>query len=125
MTSNRPYLIRGLYEWIIDNNMTPYIVLDKSIAGCNIPEHFVENGKVTLNIHPVAVKDLEIGNEIILFKARFNGKSFTIQSSIHAVQAIYAKENGKGMIFPDEEPVNSENTGQVKGSKKPGLRIVK
>lgn len=125
MTSNRPYLLRGLYEWILDNNMTPYIVLDNSISGFDIPGQLVENGKVILNIHPAAVKDLDIGNDIIFFKARFSGQSLTIQSPIHAIEAIYAKENGMGMIFPDESPVNPENSSQAKGSKKPELSIVK
>ena len=128
MTPNRPYLLRGLYEWIIDNKMTPHIILNVEKVDTDIPREHIENGKLVLNIHPNAVKDLEIGNKYIRFKTRFGGRSVPVVAEINAVVAIYTKENGKGMIFPVEEqdtdlPEDSPET-QPKG-KTPHLKVVK
>lgn len=103
MTSNRPYLIRALYEWIVDNDQTPYLLVNAEIDQVVVPHQFIDDGKIILNIAPQAVQELELGNEWILFSARFSGTQFDIQIPNHAIIAIYAKENGQGMIFPEEE----------------------
>ena len=103
MTSNRPYLLRALYDWICDNQLTPYVLVDASGDNLNIPHEFVEDGKIVLNISPSAVRELDLNNDYINFKARFSGKSMNVYFPQHAVQAIYAKENGRGMVFPEEE----------------------
>ncbi len=129
MTSNRPYLIRALYEWILDNDQTPYLLIN---AGCDnvvVPRQFVEDGKIILNVSPQAVQDLELGNEWILFNARFSGNKFDIQVPVSAVIPIYARENGQGMIFPEEE--SEPDTGKREddtadaAATKPHLTIVK
>lgn len=122
MTSSRPYLLRALYEWIVDNEMTPHILVDANHPGTNVPQQFVENGKIVLNIGPFAVQGLAIENESIGFSARFGGVANHIVVPIGAVQAIYARENGRGMVFAEEEtPPPSEPAG----GKKPALRVVK
>ena len=103
MNSNRPYLLRALYDWISDNNLTPYLLVDASGNDLNIPHEFVEDDKIILNIAPSAVRDLDLSNDYINFKARFSGKSMNVYFPNEAVLAIYAKENGRGMIFPEEE----------------------
>ena len=103
MKSNRPYLLRALYDWISDNNLTPYLLVDASGNDLNIPHEFVEDDKIILNIAPSAVRDLDLSNDYINFKARFSGKSMNVYFPNEAVLAIYAKENGRGMIFPEEE----------------------
>ena len=121
ISSNRPYLVRALYEWITDNNMTPHLLVNAAIEGVHVPEKRIEDGKIVLNIAPGATRDLELGNEWILFNARFDGKSFTIQIPVNAILAVYARENGQGMIFPEESPPGS---GKAKSSK-PRLRVIK
>ena len=113
MTSNRPYILRALNDWILDNGMTPYLLVNANVDGVEVPGGYVEDGKVVLNISPSAVKGITITNEAITFNARFGGVSHSIRIPVDAAQAIYAKENGMGMIFPeeatdkgkDEEPV--------------------
>lgn len=105
MTSNRPYLLRAFYEWICDNDATPHVVVDANVKHVAVPRQFADdNGHVTLNIAPGAVKDLEIADEWLLFDARFGGKSMAVSVPLEAVRAIYAKENGEGMVFPDPNP---------------------
>ena len=105
MTSNRAYLVRALYEWILDNDMTPHLLVDAEAQDGQIPEQFVEDGRIVLNVSPSAVQHLEMGNEWILFDARFGGAPYQISLPLPSVLAIYARENGRGMIFPDEEMV--------------------
>ena len=104
MTSTRPYLLRALYEWIVDNDLTPHILVDTSGADVEVPEQHIDENKIILNINPSAVQDFEIGNEYLGFSARFNGKPEHILTPVSAVLAIYAKENGQGMMFADEDP---------------------
>jgi len=104
MTSNRPYLLRAMFDWINDNGMTPYILVDAGIAGVIVPQTAVKDGRIVLSIAPRAVARLDIGNERITFLARFGGVSHGIEVPVHAVLAIYAQENGQGMMFPAEAP---------------------
>jgi stringent starvation protein B len=103
MTSNRPYLLRAIYDWISDNNLTPYVLVDASVDGVRVPPQVIKNGQVVLNLAMRAVANLDLGNEWISFSARFSGVSQTINIPVHAVLALYAQENGQGMMFPAEE----------------------
>ena len=102
MTSNRPYLIRAMYEWIGDNGMTPYLLVDAGMPGVRVPPSAIRDGKVVLNVAPRAVSHLDMGNEFIHFLARFGGVSQSIEFPVGAVQAIYAQETGQGMMMPAE-----------------------
>jgi stringent starvation protein B len=103
MTTNRPYLLRAIYDWISDNNLTPYVLVDAGFAGVRVPPQVVKNGQVVLNLAMRAVANLDLGNEWISFQARFSGVSQAIQIPVQAVLALYAQENGQGMMFPAEE----------------------
>jgi stringent starvation protein B len=125
MTSLKPYLIRSIYEWIIDNNLTPHLLVDAENSHAILPQQFIEDGKIVLNIRPQAVQGLTLGNEEIQFNARFSGKPMHIVTPIVAVMAIYAKENGKGMIFDHEDNEGGETPPDKTPPAKPNLRIVK
>jgi stringent starvation protein B len=102
MTSNRPYLLRAIYDWISDNGFTPYILVDAGRPGVRVPPGSVRDGKVVLNIAMRAVANLELGNDRVRCMARFGGVSQPIDVPVSAVEAIYAQENGQGMMFPSE-----------------------
>ncbi len=128
LTSTRPYLLRAFYDWILDNRMTPHILVDASIAGVEVPAQYVKDGKVVLNVAPMAVRDLIMNKESVSFCARFNGASYEVHVPISAIEAIYSRENGKGMIFPPDREVEAENTTQPPAEpppRKPSLRVVK
>lgn len=142
MTSSRPYLLRAFYEWIVDNHFTPYVVVNAELPGTYVPEQFIENGRIVLNIAPSAVRSLLIANDHVEFNARFGGKPYDIYAPIKAVTAVYAQENGRGMVFKDDDlededtpPPEDTTAGgkssgshSTKGSKKggrPNLTIVK
>jgi stringent starvation protein B len=129
MTSNRPYLIRALYAWLVDNGQTPYLLVNAEHSGTVVPRQFVEEGRIVLNIDPSAVSGLELGNEWISFSARFAGVAENILLSPSAVQGIHAKENGQGMLFPDEGVRGDEGPDDDPDPGKPGgrpsLKVVK
>ena len=104
MTSNRPYLLRAVHEWICDNGLTPHIVVDAARPGVQVPPQAVNDGRVVLNLAPRAVSRLEIGNDVITFMARFGGVSQAVSVPVAAVQAIYARENGQGMLMAEDPP---------------------
>jgi stringent starvation protein B len=103
MTPNRPYLLRAFYEWIVDNNGTPYLVVDATASDVKVPTQFVQNGQIVLNTAPSAVGNLQLGNDAVTFNARFGGKPFALYIPVTAVLAIYARENGAGTVFTLEE----------------------
>ena len=103
MTSLKPYLIRSIYEWILDNRCTPYLLVDAENSNAILPMQFVDDGKIVLNIRPEAVEALSLGNDTVEFNARFSGKPMHILAPIVSIMAIYAKENGKGMVFNPED----------------------
>lgn len=126
MTSLKPYLIRSIYEWILDNELTPHLLVDAEYEGTVLPGNYIEDGRIVLNINPPAIQGLTLGNEEIEFNARFSGKATHILVPIKAVMAIYAKENGKGMIFDREEEVgDDEPPPPEKKPTRPQLRVVK
>lgn len=107
MNSSRPYLIRALYEWIVDNGLTPYVLVDTSTTEVVVPQSFVENGRIILNVSPDATHSLVLGNDLITFNARFSGSAMDVSVPVASVLAIYARENGQGMMFGEQdEPPN-------------------
>ena len=125
MTSLKPYLIRSVYEWIVDNNLTPYLLVDAENKAASLPEEFIEDNKIVLNIRPQAIQGLSLGNTEIQFSARFSGKPMHIVAPVAAVMAIYAKENGKGMVFDLEDNDGDETPPENQPPSKPVLRRVK
>lgn len=103
MSSNRPYLLRAIYDWVTDNDLTPYVLVDAGFAGVRVPPQVIKDGQVVLNLAMRAVANLDLGNEWISFQARFSGVSQTIQIPVQAVLALYAQENGQGMMFSADE----------------------
>lgn len=102
MQSSRPYLVRALNQWLLDNALTPYIVVDAEYPGVEVPRQFVQNGQIVLNMAPTAVRDLFMENEALGFSARFGGQPMRIMVPMAALVAIYARENGVGMVFGHE-----------------------
>ncbi len=132
MTSSRPYLVRAIYQWITDNSLTPHLLVDASVEGVQVPNQHIQNGKIILNIAPMAISDLALGDAEISFSARFSGQPMVLFIPIEAVLAVYAKENGQGMMFSgDDGTASPPDDGASKpdkskpGSKRPGLRVVK
>jgi stringent starvation protein B len=128
MTSNRPYLIRALYEWLVDNGLTPYLLVDAGRDGVEVPSRYIEDGRIVLNVGPAAVRDLTLGNDQIAFEARFGGAAHLIRLPPDAVLGVYARENGKGMLFPEEvteDPEPPEPNKPPPGGGKPSLKVVK
>lgn len=126
MTPLKPYLIRSIYQWIIDNDLTPHLLVDAENSHAILPQQLIEDGKILLNIRPQAIQGLSLGNEEIQFNARFSGKPMHIVTPVAAVMAIYAKENGKGMIFDQEgEEPDETPPPENKPPTRPALRIVK
>ncbi len=129
MTSSRPYLIRALYEWIVDNDFTPHIVVNALAGGVEVPQKYVnKEGQIVLNIAPRAVASLELGNKAIVFNARFGGIPTDIFVPSHAVLGIYARENGQGMMFDSEQTPEPDPPTGPDGSesgRRPSLRVVK
>ncbi|WP_375037684.1 ClpXP protease specificity-enhancing factor [Acinetobacter sp. RW6] len=135
LTPTRPYLARAIYEWICDNQLTPYLLVDATQPHTDVPQQFVKDGQIVLNIVPHAVHQFLIANEAITFSARFGGASKDIYVPIQAVLGIYARENGQGLFFDPEEyanvaPVENIAEPEVQEAettsikKKPTLRIL-
>lgn len=103
LTSTRPYLVRALYEWILDNDLTPHLLVDAEYPGTQVPAEFVQDGQIVLNIAPSAVRNLVMGNDRIHFGARFGGVARELSVPTEAVLGIFARENHQGMLFPQPE----------------------
>jgi stringent starvation protein B len=103
MTPNRPYLLRAIYDWISDNGLTPYVLVDATREGVRVPPQVVKDGQVVLNLAMRAVADLDLGNDRVSFKARFSGASHVVTFPVSAILAVYAQENGQGMMFPADD----------------------
>lgn len=135
MTSSRSYLIRAIYQWIVDNGATPHLLVDAAYEGVQVPRQYVENNKIILNIGPMAAHGLVLGNDSVEFNARFAGKSLSVLVPTQAVLAIYARENGQGMVFNEERSAKADNDSDadnkisaespVEKSERPKLRVVK
>ena len=123
MTSKKPYLIRACYDWIVDNQLTPYMLVNANYPGIDVPLQHVNDGRIVLNISPLACRGLHLDNDKILFTARFSGVSMQIFVPPSAVLAIYAKENGEGMEFPEEKGAPLPEP-EKPARKKPSLKLV-
>jgi stringent starvation protein B len=107
MNSSRPYLVRALYEWIVDNDCTPHLLVNSEHAGVQVPTGFASDGQIVLNVSPTAVRHLHMDNEAVSFEGRFGGVPHSLYVPTAAVLAIYARENGQGMVFDQEAPQGS------------------
>jgi len=129
LTPSRPYIMRALYDWIVDNDCTPYVLVDAAPEDVMVPRQFVKDGQIVLNISPSAVVDLNISNEAVFFNGRFGGVATDIYVPISAVIGIYARENGQGMVFEPEEgpepPDDSPPEPDKPSDGRPSLKIVK
>lgn len=141
-SSNKPYLLRAIYEWVLSNDATPHVLLFAENPEVMVPQQFVENGKIILNISPTAAQNFIIDDDGLSFSARFGGKPFNIYSPIGAILALYASENGEGLSFepednpPDDKPPKvklspapvpapTASKPKKKSSKRPSLKVVK
>ena len=135
MTPSKPYLIRAIYDWLVDNDLTPYIVVDTSNKDVQVPNEHVEDGKIILNISPNACRGLHLENDRIVFSARFSGVVKQLYFPPSTVQAIYAKENGRGMVFSEEDDSGGDDdppsvtppskSGSTSRRGRPALKVVK
>ena len=122
--------MRALYEWIVENDCTPYLLVDAAISDVLVPQQYVKDGQIVLNVSPGAVMDLNISNDAVTFNGRFGGVAFDIYVPVGAVMGIYARENGQGMVFDAEEviddtPPDDTPPTPVKPEKRPSLKIVR
>lgn len=127
--SNKPYLVRALYEWCADSSLTPYLSVRVN-ERTRVPMEYVKNGEIVLNISPDATRNLTLGNDLIQFSARFNGVSRELSIPMETVNGIFAKENGQGLFFNDVPNVTEQSTGDDSSSPsipngKPRLQIIK
>ena len=128
MISTRPYLIRAINEWACENGLTPHLLVNANDEGVIVPVQHVQDGQIILNISPSAVEGIELGNEWIFFSARFSGQAMNIEVPVNSVLAIYARENGQGMVFEPEEssePPEEPPPDPIKPEGRPSLKIVK
>ena len=142
MTSNRAYLVRAFYDWIVDNGCSPYIVVNALDDGVQVPQDYVSDGQIVLNLSPASVKNMQMDLKTVAFSARFGGVPMSVEIPMNAIMGIYARENGQGMIFqhePETDPEPNKPKGRgpkaVPGAgktesvsdlgKKPSLHIVK
>lgn len=125
MIPQKPYLVRAVYEWILDNQLTPYFIVDTQFPGCRVPEEHIQDDQIVLNVSPTAVKAFNIDNDVVVFNARFSGVPRQILVPVEAINGVLSKENGQGMQFnvdyelaktddDTEEDVNYSNTDHNK-----------
>ncbi|SEL00460.1 stringent starvation protein B [Atopomonas hussainii] len=139
MTSSRPYMLRALYEWILDNQATPHILVNAQWPNTEVPRAYVNDGQIVLNLAPSAIRNLFMDNQWVTFDGRFGGQAHALRIPVEAVMAIYARENGQGMVF-DLEPAQPEQLADAEaepvddngpdddgpsGGGRPRLRVVK
>jgi stringent starvation protein B len=134
MTPNRPYLLKAFFDWLLDNELTPHLVVDATQANVTVPSQFVNDGQIVLNIAPSAIAAFNMDLQHVSFSARFGGKPFQVYVPMAAVVAIYARENGAGTVFEPEaayeqveelESLPEEIVEKDDTPKKPTLTIVK
>ena len=109
MLSNKPYLIRAFYQWIVDSGCSPSVLIDATQSRCKVPQELVEEGEIRLNISPEAIRDLDINKNTISFRASFSGVVHIISAPMTAVLSVYAEENQEGIFF---EPEEEESAGE-------------
>lgn len=124
----RPYLLRALYEWLVDSSLTPYLLVSADDESVVVPADYVNEGKIVLNVSPTAVRGLLIDEVLLSFDGRFGGAPYAVSVPISSVLAIYAKETGEGMIFDPEEFASQPDDSAEKSSDRPsgpGLKLIK
>ncbi len=125
MSSIRPYLARAAYEWIVDNNYTPHILVDARGDSLQVPMQFVKDGQIVLNISPTAVVDLQLGDHRITFRGRFSGVAQGVSVPMTSLLGIYARENGRGMMFDSDEEPAPPTDDPAPPPERPTLKVVK
>lgn len=130
----RPYMLRALYDWILDNGHTPHIVVDAALEGVEVPPEFVQEGRITLNIHPSAVQGFQMNDTLVAFSGRFSGRAMPVRVPIRAVLGAFSRETGHGMFFQDElfdgDPPGGDSPPETTKPQKPdrkgpALRVIK
>lgn len=130
MTPSKPYVVRAIYDWIVDNNCTPHVLIDAQSEGVMVPLDYVTEGQIVLNISPTAVVSLNLGNDAIAFSGRFGGVPMDVFLPLDSVLGIYARENGQGMIFEDDDDLDGSNPPPEPdpispgSARKPSLKLV-
>ncbi|MGN2411510.1 ClpXP protease specificity-enhancing factor [Pseudomonas syringae] len=138
MNSSRPYLVRALYEWIVDNDCTPHVLVNAEYPSVQVPQGFANDGQIVLNVSPSAVRHLHMDNEAVSFEGRFGGVPHTLYVPVASILGIYARENGQGMVFDlepsleDDEEIEIEieedtppDNEPPRPSGRPSLKVVK
>ena len=134
MKSNRPYLIRALYEWIAENDCTPHLLVNAEYPGVQVPSGYANDGQLVLNVSVNAVRHLQLGNDAVSFEGRFGGVPQSLYIPAAAVLAIYARENGQGMVFdldvPSADDAGPDDSGPAgteppRRTGRPSLKVVK
>ena len=137
MTPSRPYLLRAFFDWLLDNDLTPHLVVNANIPHVMVPMQFVQDGQIVLNISPSAVRHLHMDNDVVTFEGRFGGVPHSLYVPISAILGIYARENGQGMVFDLESPMDDEeeiesdddlpppDSEPPRPSGRPSLKVVK
>ena len=137
MNSSRPYLIRALYEWIVENDCTPHLLVDADYPGARVPPGYAKDGQVVLNVSPSAVRHLHMDNDAVSFEGRFGGVPQSLFIPAAAVLAVYARENGQGMVFDLESSLEDDEAIEIEDdlpppdsepprpSGRPSLKVVK
>jgi len=130
VTPSKPYVVRAIYDWIVDNNCTPHILIDATSDGVVVPEDYVTDGQIVLNISSTAVVTLHLGNDAVSFSGRFGGVPLDVFLPLDSILGIYARENGQGMIFDDDEsgsptPPPEPDPIAPGSSRRPSLKLVK
>ncbi len=128
LLAQRPYLLKAFFNWIVDSKLTPHIIVNAAEVGVEVPQQFVENGKIILNIAPESVHEFSMGNDAVAFNARFGGQPMQIYVPIYAIEGIYARENGEGTVFVAETVYDALKKQQQKGKnkvKKATLTVIK
>ena len=119
--AKRPYLVRALYEWVLANDEVPYVLVDATVPGVQVPEEHVKDGQIVLNIGPDAVRDLQMTDEWVMCGSRFGGRPFELALPIASIKALYCKGSGDGLVFP-EEPVLAAGAGELAEAGELGAR---
>ena len=126
MKRRRPYLLRALYEWIVDSGEVPNVLVDAEVEGVVVPQEHVRDGQIVLNLSPQAVRNLSLGNDYVMCEGRFSGRSVELILPIESVRAIYCRDSGQGLAFDDEDLMHDEgdvaqpaNPAESDGGSKP------
>lgn len=133
MTSNRPYLVRAIYDWISDNGLTAHVLVDAEFPGVEVPREYVQDGRIVLNVSASAVQGFIADNDELTFSARFAGRPMTLRVPMDAVLAVYARENGQGMAFdpvtppqgPEPSPPEADKDSSPAADGRPHLKVIK